>query len=55
MGISLLILGFLGQLIIAISIGTWLLRRVNKKLNTAWALIVGIIIYDIIKFIPIIG
>lgn len=54
--IALFVIGvFLSKLIVALAIGRWVLGLFNSRGGLLWALVAGLIIYEILAFIPIIG
>ncbi|MCR4305864.1 MAG: hypothetical protein NUV73_02160 [Candidatus Daviesbacteria bacterium] len=52
---TLVVLSYLAKIFVAFVIGQLILRRFSKQSHTAWALILGLVIYSVIKAIPVFG
>jgi hypothetical protein len=46
---------YLAKIFVAIFLGEWLLRVINRKAKIGWALLWGLVIYEILLFVPFIG
>jgi|Napbiome12C3dose_1001474.scaffolds.fasta_scaffold00049_1 cytoskeletal protein CcmA (bactofilin family) len=52
---ALVVLSYLAKIFVAFVIGQLILGRFSKQPHTAWALILGLVIYSLVKAIPIFG
>lgn len=53
--ILMLVLVYFSHIVVSMFAGDLVLKKLNKKVSLAWTFIVGIIIYSLIPFVPILG
>lgn len=53
--IAMVILSYIGRILATIVIGMWFFGRIGQRAGYLWVLLVGLIIYEIISLIPIVG
>lgn len=54
-GLIMAVLFYLSHLVVSLFTGDLVFKKINKKVATGWTFILGLVIYSLISFIPLLG